>query len=298
MSTNPSLNSDSDPDTTIQRILFLSPRVHIYTVPPLTSTKGYTTTAWTPFTTPPPHPTPITCRLRVIETSSSSPPPAAAAAATNTISTEILLEDADSAALFAACPYTSPPCVEPTLDSARFFALTVQGEGGRKAVLGVGFEERGEGCEFVDVLRGARRVMGWGEEGGWSSSSSSSSSRGGMAGGGGGARTEPGRKKDWSLKDGEMIRVEIGGVSGKGEKSGGRRDGDRGEGGEGALFSIKPPPPPGGGGEGEEGLPLLPPPPSAKEVKAERRRSRGTVAAEKGSAAELGFDDGEFGEFQ
>ncbi|KAL8964070.1 MAG: hypothetical protein Q9197_007018, partial [Variospora fuerteventurae] len=93
-----------DPNT-IQRVLFLSPRVHIYTVPPLTSTKGYTTSAWTPFTTPPPSSVPITCRLRVIESSSSSSFPSTN---NDNISTQIVLEDASTAALFAACPYTSP----------------------------------------------------------------------------------------------------------------------------------------------------------------------------------------------
>ena len=53
-----------------------------------------------------------------------------------------------------------------------------------------------------------------------------------------------------------------------------------------ALFSIAPPP---SACEREGGV-LLPPPPLGK---AERRRSR---TPEPG-AAELGFDDGEFGEF-
>ncbi|KAL8918858.1 MAG: hypothetical protein Q9208_007115 [Pyrenodesmia sp. 3 TL-2023] len=284
----------SDSTDQIQRILFLAPRVHIYTVPPLTSTKGYTTTAWTPFTTPPPSRAPITTRLRIVETSSSSTAPASA----STISTTILLEDPTTAQLFAACPYTSPACVEPTLDSARFFALRVESEGGRKAVLGIGFEERGEGCEFVDVLRGVGRMMGWEKDKG-------ASGRAG-GGGGGGVNGVKGKgeekKRDWSLKDGEMIRIQIGGVSRvdgsnreeRGEDGRTHSEGEgQGEGeAEGALFSIKPPPAGGGG------VPALAPPPSAKEVKAERRRSRGMVELEKESAAELGFDDGEFGEFQ
>jgi len=40
-------------------------------------------------------------------------------------------------------------------------------------------------------------------------------------------------------------------------------------------------------------MPFLPPPPSAREVKEERRRSRQNF-----SPQDLGFDDGEFGEFQ
>ncbi|KAL8717020.1 MAG: hypothetical protein Q9181_008366, partial [Wetmoreana brouardii] len=98
--------------------------------------------------------------------------------------------------------------------------------------------------------------------------------------------------------EGEMIRVEIKGLGGGGEMR--RKEHDE----EGKLFAIKPPPPPLGGGTegggGEKGISFLPPPPSARDIKAETRRSRGGLAPvpEKGSAKELGFDDGEFGEFQ
>lgn len=155
-------------------------------------------------------------------------------------------------------------------------------------MLGIGFEERGEGCEFVDVLRSVGKVMGW-EEG--SGAAKATDGRGGARGGKNGGDEG---KKDWSLKDGEMIRIEIGGVNGK--VDGGGRERRREEGAGGALFSMMPPPSGEGGGGG--GMPFLPPPPSAKEVKAERRRSRGPVEMKKESAAELGFDDGEFGEFQ
>ncbi|KAL9584285.1 MAG: hypothetical protein Q9212_002228, partial [Teloschistes hypoglaucus] len=163
-----SSSNDSDPAETITRILFLSPHVHIYAVPPLSSNKGYTTTSWTPLTSPPtaqtPKPEPITTRLRVIESSAPPPPPSRPTPSSSsnfptsstskssqenqdhdheekqpTITTTILLEEKSTGDLFAACPYTSPSAVLPVTDSTRFFALRVEGEGGRmKAVLGVG----------------------------------------------------------------------------------------------------------------------------------------------------------------
>lgn len=82
----------------------------------------------------------------------------------------------------------------------------------------------------------------------------------------------------------------------------GRRGGRRSLGGEEegysadaedrALFSIAPPP-----ADGREAGLLLPPPGGRREGKAERRRSR-TPERAATAAAELGFDDGEFGEFQ
>ena len=293
-----------DPDETIHRILFLSPTVHIYTVPPLTSTKGYTTTNWSPLLAPTSTPTipttAITTRLRVLETSNPSPT-SSSKNEQNTIQTTILLEDPTSGALFAAAPYTSPQTVEPVLDSARFFALTVQGggegAGGKmKAVLGIGFEERSEAIDFGICLQGVRKVLGFDKGSATAAGAAGMRGKGGRRGGGGEAGAKEATtkmKKDWGLKEGEMIKVEIGGMGVKRkervEVMGGAEDGEK------ALFSIQPPP----RNQSTGGLPLVPPPPSAEEVRAESRRSRGPVMMpEQGSAAEFGFDDGEFGEFQ
>ena len=74
--------------------------------------------------------------------------------------TDILLEDPATGQLFAAAPYTAVTVVEQVLDSSRFFAVTVQGEGGRKAVLGVGFEERSEAFDFSVALQEVRKTLG------------------------------------------------------------------------------------------------------------------------------------------
>ncbi|PNS18857.1 Adaptin ear-binding coat-associated protein 2 [Sphaceloma murrayae] len=235
------------PDSSIQRVLFTSPKVHVYAIPPLTSTRGFQAGPWTA----PPRPTAkqiFTARIRVIETSTDGK-----------LKTDIVLEDPSTGDLFAAAPYTSREVVQAATDSSRFFAVRVVGEGGMKATLGIGFEERGEAMDFGIALADERKVLGMGV----------------------GAQ-EKGRerkdvqevKRDWGLKEGESIIVEIGG---KGRTV--RDKVDHGEENK-ALFSIAPPP--GGSGGG------LPPPPSASEVKADNKKV----------AQDLGFDDGEFGEFQ
>ena len=263
--------ASSDPSVlladAIQRVLFIASTVHIYNIPPLTSNKGYTAAQWTPDNNKRQI---FTARLRIIETAVPLTDGAG-----ESLSAEILLEDPSTGELFAKAPYTDGRAVEAVLDSSRFFAVRVVGDGGMKATLGIGFEERGEAIDFGICLQECRKVLGMEPK----------------------SKTKviekPDAKKDYGLKEGQTIKVDIGRRSrrkvddeteGLGASSGGDND---------ALFSIKPPPgPPPGGGT----LPLLAPPPSASKMRKEKRRSRGFE--EQKTAAELGFDDGEFGEFQ
>ncbi|KJX92117.1 hypothetical protein TI39_contig5915g00001, partial [Zymoseptoria brevis] len=137
------------PDSAIQRVLHLTPAVHIYQIPPLTSsTAGFAAGSWTA----PPRPTAqkiFTARLRVLETAHA-----------DRIKADIVFEDASSGALFAAAPYTTPAVVQQANDSSRFFAVRVQGEGGMKATLGIGFEDRSEAFDFGVALGEVRKVLG------------------------------------------------------------------------------------------------------------------------------------------
>ena len=128
-----------------------------------------------------------------------------------------------------------------------------------KATLGLGFEDRSDAFDFGIALSEARKVLGWEQ-----------------------AKAKGAEKseafQDFSLKEGEKIHIQVGG---KGRKEGGsgpgtdkkseREDGQ-------ALFSIAPPP-------SGAAFPSIAPPPSSNAVDGK-------------TAQELGFDDGEFGEFQ
>lgn len=274
------------PSTAIQRILYLANKVHIYQIPPATSTKGYQASTWTADNNKLQI---FTARLRILETSIPSERSSSSSSSTDDdgpdqVSTTLLLEDPKTGDLFAAAPYTSERTVEQALDSSRFFAITVVGEG-RKAVLGMGFEERSEAFDFSIALQDARRVLGLDNS---TTSSSSSAPRSG------GAKPAPQAeepKRDFSLKEGETISINLGGLKGRRSRSHeSPQQEQRSE--QDALFSIKPPPGAGGG--------FLPPPQSAKSVKEERRRSRQAFeqSPPKQTAEDLGFDDGEFGEFQ
>lgn len=208
------------------------------------------------------------CQLRIVETALPEPPTytptptSKQPAAPDTLTTTLLLEEASTGVLFAACPYTTAAAVDAAIDSSRFFALRVVGDGGRKAVLGIGFEERSEAFDFGVALQEARKVLGL---------TDIKSGLGGKKAGEVQKHEDgEGRKKDWSLKVGESIHIDLGRRARKVE-----------EGGNGAFGAIAPP-------SAGIGVGFLPPPPSAREVREEKRRE----------AKELGFDDGEFGEFQ
>ncbi|OJD35521.1 adaptin ear-binding coat-associated protein 1 [Diplodia corticola] len=289
------------PPDAIQRVLYIGRNVHIYQIPPLSSTKGYSAAEWTDEKRSKKI---FTGRLRLLETAVPKSSSTAALSTTTTtadasedVKVDLLVEDPSTGELFAAAPYTSPAVVEQALDSSRFFAVQFRNQG-MKATLGIGFEERSEAMDFNISLQDARKVLGFEPKAAGGSNGSFGAARPAGA-----AAAE--EKKDFSLKEGETITVNIGGRGRRNRSSptGESPSGEENKDAQAALFSIKPPPASSSGGGGP--VPFLPPPPSASSVKAERRRSRplppqgATPPAEKKpSPKDLGFDDGEFGEFQ
>lgn len=253
------------PTDAIQRVLFLASAVHVYNIPPLPSMRGHNAASWT--ADPSRHI--FTARLRVVETSLSSPSSSSAQQNDDesSLKMDVVLEDASSGQLFAAAPYTDRAVVEPVLDSSRFFAVTVRDQDGRKAVLGIGFEERSDAFDLAVALQEARRSLGW---------DAKQHSRQGSAAK---AKEAP---RDYSLKDGETITVNIGKSS-----LGRRRPLQQVEETPAAdMQSFALPPPPSSKPSGSGGAFALPAPPSADDVKRKRRSLR-----------DMGFDDGQFGEF-
>ncbi|KAK3681477.1 hypothetical protein LTR37_020920 [Vermiconidia calcicola] len=214
------------PDSAIQRVTLVANNVHVYGIPPIASNRGFSASSWTA----PKQPTAqqiFTARLRVIETSIESK-----------IKADIVLEDGNT--------------------------VRVQGEGGMKATLGIGFEDRSPALDFNIALAEMRKVLGMDNAGSGPTSINSKLD----------GANEP--KQDFSLREGQKIHIQVGNRGrrqGVGDTATNNDDSS-------ALFSIAPPP--GSAAKAQSDSPSIAPP--------------STVAGK--SAQELGFDDGEFGEFQ
>lgn len=130
-----------------------------------------------------------------------------------------------------------------------------------KATLGLGFEDRSPAFDFGIALGEVRKVLGMDTKPPGNIRASK--------------KSEQEEKKDFSLKEGQTINVQVG--------SKGRR---------------APPPPvaatSGGTADDNAALFSIAPPPSGVKAQSEAPSSN----TQGKSAAELGFDDGEFGEFQ
>ncbi|KAI1133741.1 hypothetical protein F5Y10DRAFT_4228 [Nemania abortiva] len=245
------------PADAIQRVLFIVGTVHVYNVPPMTPGKGHVAASWTADENKRQI---FTARLRVLETAITQ------ASGEEKVKADIVLEDQRNGQLFAAAPYTAAAVVEPASDSSRFFALRVQDEAGRKATLGIGFEERSDAFDFGVSLQEAQKTLGW-AQGGLPGKKPAEEKK------------DSAEKRDLSLKDGETITVNLPARFGR------RRPPTGEEAPGGGLSSFSLPPPPSAAGSKGGGIPPPPPAPST------------SSRAKRLSAANLGFDNGKFGEF-
>ncbi|KAM3460054.1 hypothetical protein NHJ6243_006293 [Beauveria neobassiana] len=298
------------PADAIQRVLFIAEKVHVYSIPPMASMRGHVAASWT---TDPSRQI-FSARIRVIETSYDSSPSSSSSSQQQQqqLKVDTVLEDPATGQLFAASPYADPAAVDPATDSSRFFALTVRDEAGRKAVLGIGFEERPEAFDFAVALQEARKALGW-EAAGAGAVGGNNGQRAGQEDKKMAAEAGVDPPKDYSLKEGETITINIGGKFGRRRQQQQQQEVEGNKSGASLQsFALAPPPssssssssslsslslssssaaagrPEGSTNSvaGGDGGFALPPPPSAQDVKSKRR-----------SLMQMGFDDGQFGEF-
>ncbi|RKO98047.1 hypothetical protein CXG81DRAFT_12177 [Caulochytrium protostelioides] len=119
--------------TSVERTLLVVPKVNIYSIPPLVSSRGYRASDW------PPEAHIWTGRLRVLISGAQA---------------TIALEDAATGELFASCPYDGPRAVEPVTDSSRYFVIRVVNTAtSQRAFLGLGFDDRSDAFDLNVVLQ-------------------------------------------------------------------------------------------------------------------------------------------------
>lgn len=149
----------------------------------------------------------------------------------------IKLEDPNTGDLFAQCPVTEG-AVEPVSDSSRYFVLKIEDGRGRHAFLGMGFTERTDAFDFNAALQDHKRYV-----------------RERIEGEEAAKRLESAPQKDYSLKEGQTIRVNVN-IKKPVKEGGSTEKKTYGGGGLGLL-----PPPGSSGGFG------LPPPPGSSAAK-------------------------------
>ncbi|KAL1413652.1 hypothetical protein Q8F55_001430 [Vanrija albida] len=187
----------------IESILFIAREVMVYRVPPRTSASGYKAADWNveEFL--------WKGRLRVLEVGNRC---------------DIRLEDATTGELFAQTTYASPwTQVEPVLDSSRYFVLRVEGDGGKRAYIGMGFLERSESFDFQVALQSVTKRASAPPE----------------------TDDEPAKPaapaKDYSLKEGQTFSIKLPGRDAARKPAPAPANAGAG----GGLFALPPPPPPG-----------------------------------------------------
>lgn len=127
--------------------------------------------------------------------------------------TVILLVDRTTGAIFAVCP-VKDGAVDRCVDSSRYFVLRVENANGRHMYIGMAFNERNDAFDFNTSLEDARRER---------------------AAEANPVKIDYGPTKDYSMKEGEKIHINVAkvaakdGNSGRSSRSGHRRDKNKGE---------------------------------------------------------------------
>eukprot|EP00922_Rhytidocystis_sp_ex-Travisia-forbesii_P050939 GHVS01075664.1.p1 GENE.GHVS01075664.1~~GHVS01075664.1.p1 ORF type:complete len:357 (+),score=78.72 GHVS01075664.1:290-1360(+) len=163
----------------------------------------------------------------------------------------VKLLDVNTAKLFAQCPVTEnyEQSVERTMDSSRYFALRVDDGRGRHAFIGMGFESRNDAFDFNCALSDYARRRQVELQGSASDTPSDVPQR------------------DYKLKEGEKIKVELKGMKRK------PRSRTQGSSSTTDSPSLHPFPSPPAQPEGFSPFLAMPPPPPAKNRAVRREKS-------------------------
>lgn len=124
-----------DMDADYERILLIKQQCFVYKLPPRPSvSRGYRAADWK-LDQPE-----WTCRMRIVSQNNM---------------VVIKLEDKVSGNLFAKAPIDTYPgvAIESVTDSSRYFVLRIMDDSGRKAFIGVGFQDRGDSFDFNVALQ-------------------------------------------------------------------------------------------------------------------------------------------------
>jgi len=122
-------------DDDYERVLLVKNQCFVYKLPPRPSvSRGYRAADWK-LDQPE-----WTCRMRIVSKSNK---------------VQVKLEDKVSGNLFAQAPIDEYPgvAIESVTDSSRYFVLRIMDDSGRKAFIGVGFQDRGDSFDFNVALQ-------------------------------------------------------------------------------------------------------------------------------------------------
>ncbi|KNC79259.1 hypothetical protein SARC_08333, partial [Sphaeroforma arctica JP610] len=134
--------------------------------------------------------------------------------------------------LFAEAKVTKFPSevITPVNDSSRYFALRIENDSGRHAYIGFGFADRGDAFDFNAAIQDHFRYEAEEEK-----------SRNAP-------KLDSGPKKDYSMKEGQSIKINFG----KKTKAGATTAPSSSGGSDFGLGGLLPPPPPGAGSKNRQ----------------------------------------------
>lgn len=120
-------SSDDDSDSeAIERSICSIPECFVYKIPPASSSEGYYASGWKKQIWNGP--------LRIMAKGKEC---------------RVELYDPSDDSIFATCYIEDdPPSVEPVKDSSRYFVLRIVNERGKKAYIGIGFQQRSDAFDF------------------------------------------------------------------------------------------------------------------------------------------------------